>query len=104
MEAKQFLGTVLGEKGHYCLLGLNAKKKSTKQKFYDSLDTVIEAATNLNAEGYDAYFALGRYSEPTKRVAENVESIKSLFLDLDCGATKPYTTQGGRFSSVAEVS
>ena len=94
MEAKQFLGTVLGEKGHYCLLGLNAKKKSTKQKFYDSLDTVIEAATNLNAEGYDAYFALGRYSEPTKRVAENVESIKSLFLDLDCGATKPYTTQG----------
>ena len=94
MEAKQFLSAVLGEKGHYCLLGLNAKKKGTKQKFYDSLDTVLEAATNLNDEGYDAYFALGRYSQATKRVAENVESMKSLFLDLDCGATKPYTTQG----------
>ena len=93
METKKFLSTVLGSEGHYCVVGLNGNAEDTKQKFYSSIDLVIEAATNLDNEGYNAYFALGTFAEDRNRKTENVLQLKALFLDLDCGEDKPYTTQ-----------
>ena len=92
-DTKQFLSTVLSEEGFYHVAGI-AKNKPIKEKFYDSLDAAIETANNFNEEGRDSYFALGVFLDATKgRTAQNVRGLKALFLDLDCGEGKPYSTQ-----------
>ncbi len=91
MDTKQFLSTVLGDEGYYCVAGF--KDGKLVQKFYGSLDSVAETAANFDLEGRDAYFALGTFIEGTNRKADNVRQLRALFLDIDCGAGKPYPTQ-----------
>ena len=91
MDTRQFLGSVLAPDGNYCVVGI--KDQRTIQKFYSSIDAVLDAASNLDQEGYNAYFALGTFIEPSNRKADNVKGLKSLFLDIDCGPDKPYPTQ-----------
>lgn len=93
MNTKEFLSTVLADQGHYCALGLRPKDKKRKQKFYDSIDALADSALNLDADGYDAYFALASFVDSKSRTADNVNLIKCFFLDLDCGADKPYKQQ-----------
>ena len=93
MNTKEFLSTVLGDQGYYCALGLRPKDKRRKQKFYGSIDALADSSLNLDAEGYDSYFALASFLDDKSRTADNVDSIKSFFLDLDCGAGKPYEQQ-----------
>ena len=51
---KDFLGTVLGGDGHYCVVGI--KDGKTVQKFYDNIPALVQTATDLDNNGYDAYF------------------------------------------------
>ena len=92
-DTKQFLSTVLSDEGFYHVAGI-AKNKPIKEKFYDSLDAAIETANNFDEEGRDSYFALGVFLDANEgRTAQNVRGLKALFLDLDCGKGKPYSTQ-----------
>jgi hypothetical protein len=93
METKQFLESVLGDEGYYCVFAHRIRDDRLVQKFFDNLDATIHAAHNLDAEGYDAYFALGTFEEAGSRKTPNVKQLKSFFLDLDCGPTKDYASQ-----------
>ena len=93
METQQFLESVLGDDGYYCIFAARASDERKVQKFYDNLDAAIHAAHNLDAEGYDAYFALGTFDQAGSRKVPNVKQLRSFFLDLDCGPTKDYATQ-----------
>ena len=86
METKRFLDLILGSEGNYCVFA--AKEGQRKQKFYTSVNEVIDAANDFDANGYDAYFALGVFEEAGSRKADNVTHLKSFFLDLDCGPSK----------------
>jgi hypothetical protein len=99
METKQFLDTVLSDEGYYCVVGI--KNGRTVQKFYSSLDSIAETATSLDVDGCDTYFALSTFIENTSRKAENVRYIKALFLDLDCGQDKPYSTQTNALTALS---
>ena len=55
MDVKSFLKGVLSGEGHYCVFASRTSDDRRTQKFYDSIDKVIDAAENLDAEGYDAY-------------------------------------------------
>ena len=61
MKTKQFLNLVLGDEGHYCVFA--AKDGAVKQKFFTSVQDVIDAANDFDADGYDAYFALATLEE-----------------------------------------
>jgi len=102
MNTKIFLESVLGSSGHYCVFGARASDEKKVQKFYDSIDAVISAASNLDAEGYDAYFALGTFTEAGTRKAYNVQELKSFFLDLDCGEGKEYAAQPDALASLRD--
>ena len=91
METKRFLDLVLEDDGHYCVFA--ARDGTVKQKFYTSVEDVISAATDFDANGYDAYFALATLEEAGSRKADNVRSLKSFFLDLDCGPDKEFVDQ-----------
>ena len=93
METKKFLSKALGSEGFYCVFAFRTKDDRRIQKFYDSIDAVIDATANLDAEGYDAYFALATFEESNSRKAVNVKQLRSFFLDLDCGPSKDYQTQ-----------
>jgi hypothetical protein len=70
------------------------KDESPKQKFVDSIEEIEKQAENLVALQYDAYFAVAGYaSNAKKRTTENVDTLKSFFVDLDCGVGKPYADQ-----------
>ena len=102
MEAREFLGTVLGGEGQYCVFALK-QGCNPKTKFYDSLDKVVSTSQSLDTEGWDAYFALGTYKDPVNgRTADNVQELKSFFLDLDCGPTKKYATQPDAIKALIE--
>lgn len=102
MNTKIFLESVLGSSGHYCVFGARASDEKKVQKFYDSIDAVINAAYSLDAEGYDAYFALGTFTEAGTRKAYNVQELKSFFLDLDCGEGKEYAAQPDALASLRD--
>jgi hypothetical protein len=88
MNTQLFLEKILGDEGYYCILGLAQDK--VVQKFYTKLQDVIKVAENFKENGYDAYYALATFEDAKSRMARNVKQLKSLFLDLDCGAEKPY--------------
>ena len=93
METKTFLERALGNEGSYCVFAFRTRDDKRLQKFYTSIDHVIDVATNLDKEGYDVYFALATFKEAGSRKVDNVKQLNSFFLDLDCGLSKDYKSQ-----------
>ena len=93
MDTKSFLGSVLSDEGYYCLFAANATEDHRQQKFYTSIDTLQDAAIKYDEDGYDVYFALATFTQNNSRKQDNVNSLRSFFLDLDCGPSKDYADQ-----------
>ena len=93
METKEFLSEVLSDSGWYCLFGNDTEKDRRTQKFYATINELVDESYILDQQGYDVYFALATFREKGSRKVENVQNLKSLFLDLDCGPSKDFTTQ-----------
>ena len=93
VETRTFLNKVLSKEGNYCVFAFRTRDDKRIQKFYSSIDHVVDIASNLDKEGYDAYFALATFNEAGSRKVDNVKELNSFFLDLDCGLGKDYKTQ-----------
>lgn len=100
MNTRSFLETVLGDEGSYCIFANRLSDNRRVQKFYSSIESVLVAAENLDTEGFDAYYALGTFEEAGSRKADNVKQLRSFFLDLDCGAGKPFPDQAAALSAL----
>lgn len=93
MNNLDFLQQVLGDEGYYCIVGLKKDSDKPVQKFFQDLTDALIVADNLKEEGFDAYYALATFEDGKSRKSTNVKQLRSLFIDLDCGAGKPYQTQ-----------
>ncbi len=93
MTRTDFLSAVLSPDGWYCVVGLK-KTGLPKQVFVQGLDEVDGVVDDLLAKHFDVYFACAKYETDKSRTTDNVKSVKSFWLDIDCGEGKPYTTQG----------
>jgi hypothetical protein len=93
MNNLEFLQQVLGDEGYYCIVGLKIDSDKPVQKFFQRLEDAVKVAENLRDEGYNAYYALATFKDGKSRKTSNVQQLRSLFVDLDCGPTKPYKTQ-----------
>jgi hypothetical protein len=91
MKTLDFLRRVTGDAGYYCTLGLGDGVR--KQKFYSSHEDMLRAAELMDENGLNAYFALGTFLTDRNRKADNVELMRALYLDLDCGPEKDYPDQ-----------
>lgn len=92
MDTRDFLGSVLGSGGYYCVYAARGADKRKVQKFYDSIDALLDTARQLDTDGFDVYFALANFQAATRKAAD-VLHLKSFYLDLDCGPGKPYADQ-----------
>ena len=102
METKTFLQEVLASDGRYCIFAANAVTDRRQQHFYTSVDELVEAAINLDSKGYDVYFALATFNKDKSRKVDNVKHLKSFFLDLDCGPSKEFASQGDALKQLME--
>jgi hypothetical protein len=57
MNKKRFLDLVLGHEGYYCIWANRAapdrEDAEIKQKFYQTVDELIDAAQDLDADGWN---------------------------------------------------
>jgi len=93
METAIFLKEALPKNGSYCVFASKSSADKRSQQFFDSVDDLIDAAQDLDTKGYDVYFALASFKEANSRKVDNVQSLKSFFLDLDCGPSKDFVSQ-----------
>jgi hypothetical protein len=91
MELRAFLEKVLPTSGFYCVFAV--KGEDRKQKFYDSIGSVVDVSQNFDSGDYDTYFGLASFKDGTSRKGHNADKLRSFFLDLDCGPTKDYPDQ-----------
>ena len=91
MATTDLLGKVLDEQGWYCIVGL--KSGTPKQEFVATLEEASDSIEILLKQNYDVYFACAKYETEGKRTQDNVKSLKSFWLDIDCGMGKPYADQ-----------
>jgi len=96
----EFLSLVLPPTGMYCVVGL--KDGKPKQSFVASVEEIDSLADALVHRGYDAYFALASYADDSGRTNVNASHLNSFFLDLDCGAGKPYADQAEGVAALKE--
>jgi len=93
MATTDLLAAVLPTEGWYCIVGLK-KDGPTKQVFVDNLADAEAAIDGLVQKDYDAYFGCAKYANDTDgRTQKNSTYFKTFWIDVDCGATKPYATQ-----------
>ena len=93
MQTRNFLSRVLGGSGSYCMFASRKSDGRLVQKFYSTVDELVDTAKELDDDGYDTYFGLGTFGEGGTRKTTNVLTLNSFFLDIDCGETKDYSTQ-----------
>lgn len=63
------------------------------QTFYETIDDLAAAALDYDAKGWDAYFGTATFKTDESRTANNAHSLRTFFLDLDCGPEKEYPDQ-----------
>ena len=93
METKTFLTKALSSEGYYCVFAARSSDERKAQKFYDSIDAVVDAAHNFDEEGFDVYYGLATFEEAGSRKVDNIKYLNAFFLDLDCGPSKDFQSQ-----------
>lgn len=86
MESQEFLATVLPSVGNYCAVELSTAKK--EHVFVDTIEAAYDAAVAFSDRGLEAYFGLASFGESNRRLAENAQLMRAMFLDIDCNGAK----------------
>lgn len=85
-----FLEAVLPSSGRYCVVAIDDKAKTIrKQSFVDSLDEIIDQSNTLERNQLGSFFALATFDSDSRKAA-NAAALRSVFIDIDAGAGKPY--------------
>ena len=95
MDSKTFLQRVLSGDGYYSLFAAKGVRKEDPhtQRFYETLEELIQESTDLDQAGYNVFYALGTFNEWGSRKATNIKDLKAFFFDIDCGPSKKYIDQ-----------
>lgn len=86
MNTLDFLRRVLPTDGMYCRFSLTGKRN----RFFSDLADVASEVQALDQKGQDAYFAISTFKDDSSRRNTNVEAIKVVTIDVDCGEDKPF--------------
>ena len=86
MTDKDLLSTVQPADGWFAVVGI--KGRTVVQKFKETREEVDQLVKRYVAEGRDVYFGVAKYATPDNRTKDNVKSLRSFWLDIDCGEGK----------------
>ena len=98
-----FLRQVLPQQGYLAAAIKQPGKKGIRHEFASTIEDLAAAIAGADRDGLEVYFACASYREARNdppgtpagqrvlgRTKRNVLAVKSLWLDLDAGANKPY--------------
>jgi hypothetical protein len=88
MTTAEFLDAVLPTQGARCITALvpTGGIETFKANNAEAAATIARS----DARGLPTYFACATYTARPKRKGENVQAVKAFWVDVDCGAGKPY--------------
>jgi Family of unknown function (DUF5906) len=99
--ARAFCRAVLPEDGHLCVLGLQ-KGSPPAVRWVNTSDACAAVCLDLDRTArMDAYVAIANYTSRGTRIASNVARKKSLYVDIDVGAGKPYASKEEALQSLS---
>ncbi len=92
MTELEFLQFILPEAGYYGKMVLGGDGKP-RHAFYDTIDD-LHAGINASkgSTTSNIYYAVSSFRTAGPRKQTNVQAVKCLFIDIDCGVGKPYPT------------
>jgi hypothetical protein len=88
MDSNDFLSAVLPSQGKYCVF--TASDTVRKNLFVDDIDNLYKTSLQLDHNGQQTYYALSTFDTEGYRKAANAQWIRTLAMDLDCGAGKAF--------------
>lgn len=83
MHTIEFLSAVLPTSGSYCAFTMSGGTK--RNIFVESVESLQQTIEQLDARGKSVWFALAAFDADGRRQALHAHSIRSIFMDLDCG-------------------
>lgn len=115
LTVPNFFKTILPSSGYYAVAYKDSGANYVKHNAYATLDEFLLGASNADFEPRDMWFALASFEqgfykatthdgrEVTKfRTQDNAQYLRSLFLDIDVGADKPYKSTGEALIALRE--
>ena len=91
MDTHDFLQRVLPTEGTVVSIVINAGDRP-RQKFYNTIQELADASVKLSNHGHNVYYAVASFNDASARKQSNVNKLKALYLDIDCGPEKPFAT------------
>jgi hypothetical protein len=88
MDTATFLKRVLPESGYYA--SANLTDQGMMHGWFSTVDDLAQSVQRISQRGGNAYYAVAAFQEKGKRNQDNARVLKSMILDIDCGADKPY--------------
>jgi len=95
------LHKILPRSGYYCVAIL-LPSDAFKHKFFTSIDRAQEYIERQDELGKTVYFAQASFETDENRKTSNVHSVRSFWLDIDCGANKPFPDQKAGFMALRD--
>lgn len=92
MAEFDLLSAVQPSDGWYAIVGINGKT-GVRQEFAETREDADSIIQKFMTQGRDVYFGVAKYKENGKRNKANVQALRALWVDLDCGEDKPYANQ-----------
>ena len=87
-----FYHAVLPPEGTYCVVGI--KSGVLTHSYHTTIDEMVAQGAVLRSRESNVFFALANFVDPALgRKSTNAKSLRSFFVDLDCGADKPYASR-----------
>ena len=96
MTRREFFNMMFSSTGYINIRGLyyDQTRGFPVSKFFASLDQADAYIDSLLEQGREVYFGTPAFVDDTKQASvSNIAYHRSFFVDIDCGATKPYKTK-----------
>lgn len=90
VETVEFFSLVLPDEGFRCIVTPNPKGTGMVQMFFENNEQAASASQRIDAKGATVYFGCATFVTAGNRKSENALGARSFWLDIDCGAGKPY--------------
>ena len=87
MDGFDLIGFVRPAGGWYALIAVQNKTK-VRQLFFETREELDKAIEDFTARRWCTFFGLARFKTGENRTHENVDAMKSFWVDIDCGPGK----------------
>jgi len=92
MEGFDLLSAVQPEGGWFAVVGITSN--GMQQELVESREELDKWAERFVRRKMNVFFGVAKYKDDSSRLKANVQALKAFWLDIDCGPTKDYPSQG----------